>query len=332
MSARKNFLKKVILALGLLLATLPLGAKAESYATLQRKDAALGHYARSRAMLVEALAEFEQARKIARPDMLIDPEEWRLSVISRTEELNRILDPKPRVTRGGAFFKANKLLIRREKQRTPAVENGAKDSNVASSGGSHQYVRESVKTKIENARASLGEEPEKEVSKIVNQPNIDLNVAKQADLDRELKELKEETAKASSNEKLKEKTNKEEIKIENKKVQDSTTEILAPIGELPTTRKNVIIEEESVSETKVPAAVSEAPQEKQEDKPANEESAHDKLIVEDDEEVVGRTRQDSSTVVHEDEITRKIEKALEERMKQEQQNVDKNSAVDNGGN
>lgn len=338
MSARRNFSKNIVLALSLL-ATLPIGAKAESYATLQRKDTALGHYARSRAMLVEALAEFEQARKIARPDMLIDPEEWRLSVISRTEELNRILDPKPRVTRGGAVFRANKLLIRRERQRPAAVENGAKDNNVASAGSSqsYRYVKESVKSKIENARASLGDEQEKEISDIVNQPNIDLNVAKQTGVDRE---LKEEVVKTTTTEKLTEKTSpirneeakqavQEEIKVESKKVETSTTATLEPLGELPSANKNIVIEEETVSETKI----SPANEAQQEVKPANEELvAPEKLIVEDDEEVVGRTRQDTGTEAHEDEITRKIEKALEERMRQEQQTGGNNNSVDNEGN
>jgi hypothetical protein len=100
------------------------------YATEQRRNAAIGHYARARAMLVEALAEFEQGRKFARPDLLVDPEEWRLNVISRTEELNRIIDPKPKVTIDGVVFKANPLLIRRERDRTPPVADGAKESNV----------------------------------------------------------------------------------------------------------------------------------------------------------------------------------------------------------
>ena len=99
------------------------------FASPERSQAAIGHYARARAMLVEALAEFEEARRVARPDMLLDPEEWRLSVISRTEELNRVLDPQPRVTRSGVKYKANKLLIRRERDRLPAVMEGAQDSN-----------------------------------------------------------------------------------------------------------------------------------------------------------------------------------------------------------
>lgn len=108
---------------------LPELASAQSYASPERSAAAIGHYARARALLVEALAEFERGREVARPDVLIDPEEWRLSVISRTEELNRILDPQPRVTRSGVRFSASKSLIRRDSERTPVSGYVAQDSN-----------------------------------------------------------------------------------------------------------------------------------------------------------------------------------------------------------
>ncbi len=104
-------------------------SRAETYASAERSAAAVGHYSRARALLVEALAEFEQARKIARPDLLIDSEEWRLSIISRTEELNRVLDPQPRVTRSGVRFKATGLLIKHARDQVPAVPDGARDSN-----------------------------------------------------------------------------------------------------------------------------------------------------------------------------------------------------------
>jgi hypothetical protein len=109
---------------------IPAQAIADNYASEERRDAALGHYARARTMLVEALAEFEQGREIARPDMLLDSEQWRLSIISRTEELNRLLDPQPKVTRSGTRFRASPHLIKRERDRLPEVLDGAKDSNM----------------------------------------------------------------------------------------------------------------------------------------------------------------------------------------------------------
>jgi len=99
-------------------------------------------------MLVEALQEFEQGRKLARPDMLLDTEEWRISIISRTEELNRLIDPKPRVTRSGVRFRANARMVRRESQRLPEVSDGAKASN--------SYAEEQHKTESTVGRARLG--------------------------------------------------------------------------------------------------------------------------------------------------------------------------------
>lgn len=98
-------------------------------ASEERATAARGHYARARAMLVEALTEFEAARKIATPDLLLDPEEWRLSIVTRTEELNRVLDPKPRVTRSGVRFNSGGLRVTRAADRLPGVANGARETN-----------------------------------------------------------------------------------------------------------------------------------------------------------------------------------------------------------
>ncbi len=142
-----NQQQKVVFGLALLLAV-P-AASAENYASKERSNAAIGHYARARAMLVEALAEFEQGRKFARPDMLLDSEEWRLSIISRTEELNRILDPRPRVSRDGVRFQANKLLIRRERDRLPTVADGAQSNSV--------FGEEQRKKEMQAARARLDE-------------------------------------------------------------------------------------------------------------------------------------------------------------------------------
>lgn len=89
-------------------------AQAQYVAPVEQAEAAKAHYAKARALLVEALQEFELGRRMARPDLLIDSEEWRISVVSRTEELNRVLDPQPRVTRGGVRIQANQRLIKGE--------------------------------------------------------------------------------------------------------------------------------------------------------------------------------------------------------------------------
>ena len=74
----------------------------QQYASRERATVARAHMSRARTLLVEALAEFEESKKYARPDMLIDSEDWRLRVVSLTEQLNRVVDPQPRVTKRGS--------------------------------------------------------------------------------------------------------------------------------------------------------------------------------------------------------------------------------------
>ena len=140
--------------------------KNERYASLERSKAAVGHYARARAMLVRALQEFEEGRKLARPDLLLDSEEWRLSVISRAEELNRVLDPKPRVVKGGVRFSASPLQVQRKKQQLPPLEIGPASTNTQ---GEDEWKRQK---EIEAVRARMTEvtkqfEAPKEIEKPV---------------------------------------------------------------------------------------------------------------------------------------------------------------------
>ena len=72
---------------------------------------AVAHYARARALLITALNEFDTARKLARPDELLDPVKWRNTLIDRAEDLERVLDPQPKATRGGIKFSADPRLL-----------------------------------------------------------------------------------------------------------------------------------------------------------------------------------------------------------------------------
>jgi len=138
-----------LIAVALLLAVN--SAHADTYASGERSQAAIGHYAKARALLVEALGEFEQGRRLAQPDLLLDAEMWRLSVVSRAEDLNRVLDPKPRVTRSGARFKASPKLIRDPEQPYRPLSFGPKDSNT--------YGETQRAAELEAMRARLGSEP-----------------------------------------------------------------------------------------------------------------------------------------------------------------------------
>lgn len=80
-------------------------------ANKQQSAEAVAHYARARALLISAVNEFDKARKIARPDELIDPVRWRNTLIDRAEDLERVLDPQPRASTGGIQFSADPRLL-----------------------------------------------------------------------------------------------------------------------------------------------------------------------------------------------------------------------------
>ena len=144
LTSRLAFTSQVILTL---LFTSFAQAQTARYASEQRANAAVTYYARARTMLVEALAEYEQGKKYARPDMLHDSEEFRLTLISLTEQLNSLVDPQIRITRDGVRVRANPRMIKRKSQRLPEVINGAEDAN--------DYGEKRRLKRIQESRAKL---------------------------------------------------------------------------------------------------------------------------------------------------------------------------------
>lgn len=149
----------------LLVATLLVAAPAadveaqQKYAHKKRQETAVAHYSRARTMLVAALEEFEQGRRYARPDVLVDSEDWRLKVVSLTEELNRLIDPQVKVTREGVRTKGNPRLIRREFQALPPVPDGARDGNFY---GEQQRAKELQAARAERYGSQSAPEPVEE--------------------------------------------------------------------------------------------------------------------------------------------------------------------------
>jgi hypothetical protein len=81
------------------------------YAGAERTQAAMGHYARARTLLVEAMREFDQGKEIARPDLILNSETWKSGVSARADELNHIISPQARETTGGTRFKENHSIL-----------------------------------------------------------------------------------------------------------------------------------------------------------------------------------------------------------------------------
>ena len=71
----------------------------------------MGHYARSRALLLEALREFDTARNMARPDAVLDSDLWRETVVTRIEELQILLDPQPRASKSGVRLSGDRRIL-----------------------------------------------------------------------------------------------------------------------------------------------------------------------------------------------------------------------------
>ena len=80
-------------------------------ASPEQTTEAIAHFARTRSLIIAALHEFDRGRKIANPSALLDTAEWRNTLIDRAEDLDRILDPQPRATKGGIRFEADPRLL-----------------------------------------------------------------------------------------------------------------------------------------------------------------------------------------------------------------------------
>jgi len=72
---------------------------------------AVGHYARSRSLLIAAIREFDNATNLVDPDSLIDAEHFRTVLLERSRDLEHILSPQPRVSKEGVRFEPDSRLL-----------------------------------------------------------------------------------------------------------------------------------------------------------------------------------------------------------------------------
>ena len=94
----------------------PVIAGAEQSVAIERAKGdklagAVGHFARSRRLLLAAVEEFDRGQSMVNPDALLDSKEFRESLMSRAQDLERVLDPQPRVTKGGVRFEPDPRLL-----------------------------------------------------------------------------------------------------------------------------------------------------------------------------------------------------------------------------
>ncbi len=91
-------------------------AFSEQPAPLQRANneelsAGMGHFARARSLLVAAINEFDAGLKVVNPEALLDVKGFRGSLLERAGELERVLDPQPRVSRAGVAYEPDSRLL-----------------------------------------------------------------------------------------------------------------------------------------------------------------------------------------------------------------------------
>ncbi len=115
-----RFIKAIIL-LALAISLGAPAAKAEEAVGLERAEGdklseAMGHYSRARSLLVAAVREFDAAYKLANPNVLLNSAQWRATLVDRAQELDRVLDPQPRVSRTGVRFQTDTRLLNEAKK------------------------------------------------------------------------------------------------------------------------------------------------------------------------------------------------------------------------
>lgn len=95
------------------------------YAGPERTQAAMGHYARARTLLVEAMREFEAGKDIAKPDLILNSETWKAGVSARADELGHVISPEARESTGGTRFKENHSLLNENFDKPKKFSNSA---------------------------------------------------------------------------------------------------------------------------------------------------------------------------------------------------------------
>ncbi len=60
-------------------------------ASPEQATEAVAHFARARSLVIAALHEFDKGRKIASPSELLDPVQWRNTLIDRAEDFDLLL-------------------------------------------------------------------------------------------------------------------------------------------------------------------------------------------------------------------------------------------------
>jgi hypothetical protein len=82
----------------------------------RRLSKSMAHYSRARALLLSAIQEFDRGRELADPSVLIKTDEWRAGLVSRAQQLEKVLAPQSRESGStGVRLQGDQRLIARTK-------------------------------------------------------------------------------------------------------------------------------------------------------------------------------------------------------------------------
>ena len=109
-----KILSAVFLLCGVAFADGSTGAPGVLQAQGQELAEAMAHYGRARALLLSAIAEFDKGYKSAKPDVVFDSKSFRANLVDRTTDLERLLAPQARITKGGVKLEGDRRVLKTE--------------------------------------------------------------------------------------------------------------------------------------------------------------------------------------------------------------------------
>jgi hypothetical protein len=102
----------------------------ETYSEQREKtriNRATAHYARSRSLILAAIDEFDKARRLADPSLLLNGDQWRASLVDKAKQMERVIAPRAREADAGVALPGDSRLLGSDnkiKTTTDAAKKG----------------------------------------------------------------------------------------------------------------------------------------------------------------------------------------------------------------
>lgn len=76
-----------------------------------RINRATAHYARSRSLILAAIDEFDKARQLADPSLLLNGDQWRAGLVEKAKQMERVIAPRAREADAGVALPGDSRLL-----------------------------------------------------------------------------------------------------------------------------------------------------------------------------------------------------------------------------